>query len=109
MKHVPHALFTNLYGPTETTIASSYYTIPRWLADTAAFRAQYSGKGTSKVVRPVPNLGDEAYFDCGQVSARSGDTAVIVGVQKADCHLEMRLAALVREGLAGLPTSSPAG
>jgi acyl-coenzyme A synthetase/AMP-(fatty) acid ligase len=26
---VPHARFTNLYGPTETTIASSHYTVPR--------------------------------------------------------------------------------
>ena len=25
---LPHVTFTNLYGPTETTIASSYYTIP---------------------------------------------------------------------------------
>jgi amino acid adenylation domain-containing protein len=29
MKHVPQAKYTNLYGPTETTIASSYYTVPR--------------------------------------------------------------------------------
>jgi amino acid adenylation domain-containing protein len=29
MKRLPHARFTNLYGPTETTIASSYYTVPR--------------------------------------------------------------------------------
>lgn len=28
MARVPHAAFTNLYGPTETTIASSYYTVP---------------------------------------------------------------------------------
>jgi amino acid adenylation domain-containing protein len=28
MKRVPHARFTNLYGPTETTIASSYYDVP---------------------------------------------------------------------------------
>jgi amino acid adenylation domain-containing protein len=28
MRHVPHATFTNLYGPTETTIASSYHTMP---------------------------------------------------------------------------------
>lgn len=28
MKHLPHVTFTNLYGPTETTIASTYYTIP---------------------------------------------------------------------------------
>jgi amino acid adenylation domain-containing protein len=27
MTHVPHAEFTNLYGPTETTIASSYYRV----------------------------------------------------------------------------------
>jgi amino acid adenylation domain-containing protein len=28
MRRLPHARFTNLYGPTETTIASSYYTLP---------------------------------------------------------------------------------
>lgn len=28
MKRLPHVRCTNLYGPTETTIASSYYTIP---------------------------------------------------------------------------------
>jgi amino acid adenylation domain-containing protein len=28
MQRVPHATFTNLYGPTETTIASSYDTLP---------------------------------------------------------------------------------
>jgi amino acid adenylation domain-containing protein len=28
MKRLPHATFTNLYGPTESTIASSYYTVP---------------------------------------------------------------------------------
>lgn len=29
MRRLPHARFTNLYGPTETTIASSHYTVPR--------------------------------------------------------------------------------
>jgi amino acid adenylation domain-containing protein len=29
MNRLPHVTFTNLYGPTETTIASSYYTVPR--------------------------------------------------------------------------------
>jgi amino acid adenylation domain-containing protein len=29
MKRLPAVTFTNLYGPTETTIASSYYTVPR--------------------------------------------------------------------------------
>jgi amino acid adenylation domain-containing protein len=33
MRRVPHARFTNLYGPTETTIASSHYTLPRCPAD----------------------------------------------------------------------------
>jgi amino acid adenylation domain-containing protein len=28
MQRLPHVRFTNLYGPTETTIASSYYTVP---------------------------------------------------------------------------------
>lgn len=29
MQRMPQVRFTNLYGPTETTIASSYYTVPR--------------------------------------------------------------------------------
>jgi amino acid adenylation domain-containing protein len=29
MERLPHVRFTNLYGPTETTIASSYYTVER--------------------------------------------------------------------------------
>jgi amino acid adenylation domain-containing protein len=29
MRRLPHARFTNLYGPTETTIVSSYYTVPQ--------------------------------------------------------------------------------
>ena len=33
MRRLPHVRFTNLYGPTETTIASSYYTIPRCPTD----------------------------------------------------------------------------
>jgi amino acid adenylation domain-containing protein len=28
MQRLPHVTFTNLYGPTETTIVSSYYTVP---------------------------------------------------------------------------------
>jgi len=28
MRRLPHARFTNLYGPTETTIVSSHYTVP---------------------------------------------------------------------------------
>ena len=33
MEKLPHVVFTNLYGPTETTIASSYYTMPAIPAD----------------------------------------------------------------------------
>jgi amino acid adenylation domain-containing protein len=33
MRRLPHAQFTNLYGPTETTIVSSYYTVSRCPAD----------------------------------------------------------------------------
>lgn len=35
MARLPHAQFTNLYGPTETTIASSYYTLPAPPSDMA--------------------------------------------------------------------------
>ncbi len=33
MRRLPHVQFTNLYGPTETTIVSSYYTVPRCPTD----------------------------------------------------------------------------
>jgi amino acid adenylation domain-containing protein len=33
MRRLPHVRFTNLYGPTETTIFSSYHTLPRCPAD----------------------------------------------------------------------------
>jgi amino acid adenylation domain-containing protein len=33
MRRLPHVQFTNLYGPTETTIVSSYHTVPRCPAD----------------------------------------------------------------------------
>jgi amino acid adenylation domain-containing protein len=33
MRRLPHVRFTNLYGPTETTISSSYYTVPQCPAD----------------------------------------------------------------------------
>ncbi|HEX7953140.1 MAG TPA: amino acid adenylation domain-containing protein [Burkholderiales bacterium] len=33
MRRLPHVQFTNLYGPTETTIASSFYTVPQCPAD----------------------------------------------------------------------------
>jgi amino acid adenylation domain-containing protein len=36
MLRVPHARYTNLYGPTETTIASSYYDVPAIPEDEAA-------------------------------------------------------------------------
>lgn len=36
MERLPHVSFTNLYGPTETTIASSYYTVPGCPADDRA-------------------------------------------------------------------------
>jgi amino acid adenylation domain-containing protein len=33
MRRLPHVRFINLYGPTETTIVSSHYTVPRCPAD----------------------------------------------------------------------------
>jgi amino acid adenylation domain-containing protein len=33
MRRLPHVTFTNLYGPTESTIASSYYRVPELPAD----------------------------------------------------------------------------
>jgi amino acid adenylation domain-containing protein len=35
MQRLPGVAFTNLYGPTETTIASSFYTVPKCPADKA--------------------------------------------------------------------------
>jgi len=35
MQRLPHVSFTNLYGPTETTIASSYYTVPACPSDSS--------------------------------------------------------------------------
>ncbi|MGH8221638.1 MAG: amino acid adenylation domain-containing protein [Woeseiaceae bacterium] len=36
MSRLPHVQFTNLYGPTETTICSSYYSVPQCPADECA-------------------------------------------------------------------------
>jgi amino acid adenylation domain-containing protein len=36
MRRLPHVRFTNLYGPTETTIASSHYTVPECPEDERA-------------------------------------------------------------------------
>ena len=36
MRRLPHARFSNLYGPTETTISSSYYTLPNCPTDECA-------------------------------------------------------------------------
>jgi amino acid adenylation domain-containing protein len=36
MKRLPHVTFTNLYGPTETSISSSYYTVPACPEDAKA-------------------------------------------------------------------------
>jgi acyl-coenzyme A synthetase/AMP-(fatty) acid ligase len=36
MQRLPHASFTNLYGPTETAISSSYYTVPECPTDPQA-------------------------------------------------------------------------
>lgn len=36
MRRLPHVSFTNLYGPTETTITSSFYTVPRLPEDETA-------------------------------------------------------------------------
>ena len=36
MQRLPHARFTNLYGPTETTISSSYYDVPHCPEDARA-------------------------------------------------------------------------
>jgi len=60
MKRLPHVTFTNLYGPTETTIASSYYTVPRCPDDDrAAIPIGAACEGEELLVldealRPVP-------------------------------------------------------
>ena len=60
MKRLPHAAFTNLYGPTETTIASSYYTVPGCPGDDRAPIPIGSACGGEELLvlgqdlRPVP-------------------------------------------------------
>lgn len=60
MERLPHVSFTNLYGPTETTIASSYYTVPaRPADDRAAIPIGVACAGEELLVldeelRPVP-------------------------------------------------------
>ena len=60
MQRLPHVQFTNLYGPTETTIASSYYTVPRCPDhDTAAVPIGTACPGEDLLVlgddlRPLP-------------------------------------------------------
>jgi amino acid adenylation domain-containing protein len=60
MKRLPHVTFTNLYGPTETSIASTYYTLPRCPDDeTAAVPIGTACPGEEVLVlgddlRPVP-------------------------------------------------------
>jgi acyl-coenzyme A synthetase/AMP-(fatty) acid ligase len=66
MKRLPHVAFTNLYGPTETTIASSYYTVPRCPEDLRAEIPIGTGCGgeevlvLNKAMQPVPpgTIGD---------------------------------------------------
>lgn len=60
MTRLPHVRFTNLYGPTETTIASSYYTMPKCPEDErAAIPIGSACEGEELLVldealRPVP-------------------------------------------------------
>lgn len=60
MKRLPHVSFTNLYGPTETTIASSYYTVPNCPeSDTSAIPIGTACDGEALLVldetlQPVP-------------------------------------------------------
>jgi len=60
MRRLPHVTFTNLYGPTETTIASSHYTLPGCPTDeTAAVPIGTACPGEELVIlsdelRPVP-------------------------------------------------------
>jgi amino acid adenylation domain-containing protein len=66
MKRLPGITFTNLYGPTETTIASSYYTVPACPDDERAeIPIGTSCQGEEMIVideslRPVPvgEIGD---------------------------------------------------
>ena len=56
MERLPHVQFTNLYGPTETTIASSYYTVPALPARRAgghSDRRRVRGRRTARARRVV--------------------------------------------------------
>jgi len=60
MERLPHVQFTNLYGPTETTIASSYYRVPhRPVSDTEPIPIGAACEGEElyvldEALRPVP-------------------------------------------------------
>ena len=59
MERLPHVQFTNLYGPTETTIASSYYTVTSVPGENEAIPIGRPCDGESllvldKALRPVP-------------------------------------------------------
>jgi acyl-coenzyme A synthetase/AMP-(fatty) acid ligase len=56
MQRLPHVSFTNLYGPTETTIASSYYTVPSCPVD-----------GTKPIPIGTPCRGEELIVLDGQM------------------------------------------
>jgi amino acid adenylation domain-containing protein len=71
MKRLPHVTFTNLYGPTETTIASSYYTVPACPQDNrAAIPIGTACNGEELLVldeqlRPVPRGEVGHLYVCG--------------------------------------------
>ena len=56
MERLPHVQFTNLYGPTETTIASSYYTVPAAPRDRAGVDSDRRGVRGRRAPRPRRRL-----------------------------------------------------
>jgi amino acid adenylation domain-containing protein len=72
MERLPHVRFTNLYGPTETTIASSHYTVEEIPSDTEEIPIGKPCPGETLLVlneqlRPVPpgQIGDLFIGGCG--------------------------------------------
>jgi len=72
MERLPHVRFTNLYGPTETTIASSHYTVERIPLPTDEIPIGRPCPGETLLVlneqlRPVPpgQIGDLFIGGCG--------------------------------------------
>ena len=94
MKRLPHVRFTNLYGPTETTIASSCYTVPECPQDEKASIPIGTACGGEELLvldealRPVPRgeAGDLYIRGAGLSPGYWGDPEKTRGVFLSNPH-----------------------